>query len=427
MLKYGFKDFIRNIYGNIFIALQLAAAFLIAVAAVSSVLSRTQLYTPLKPYIQNEKGVCICNIAENDISMVSYQLDQLEEVDSVFSSYSTSLYFSPSSPELENGLGDDRIHITAYPKEMAEMYIPQMESGNWLTKAGDSEYIPAVITANDKFGLGDIITVTHREIIGELSPDDVNYSYTDPYEYEWINDRVEIVGVVAEDSQILGFSDNVFYDAVSDLDADYDFRDLYTEAVKRDDMRIAILEDDARKTGANLYHCGNMIVGFKDSVSGERAEELELSLRDYGRVFSLDKLRKNSMVYISGQLAKLLPMLICVVVMVIVSSVSASALNVKSRLKDHSIYYVCGSKWSSCLMIGFVENVLTVVLASGAAAVLWKIFTLKGFFKSTVIIFGKYQLMVCVGIALLDIAAAIILPAVIMKRNTPKEILTSYE
>ena len=40
MIKYGLKEFARNIYSNIFIAVQLAIAFIIMTAAVSSVLSR---------------------------------------------------------------------------------------------------------------------------------------------------------------------------------------------------------------------------------------------------------------------------------------------------------------------------------------------------------------------------------------------------
>ena len=39
MIKYGLKEFARNIYSNIFIAVQLAIAFIIMTAAVSSVLS----------------------------------------------------------------------------------------------------------------------------------------------------------------------------------------------------------------------------------------------------------------------------------------------------------------------------------------------------------------------------------------------------
>ena len=47
MIKYGLKEFARNIYSNIFIAVQLAIAFIIMTAAVSSVLSRIEMYLSL--------------------------------------------------------------------------------------------------------------------------------------------------------------------------------------------------------------------------------------------------------------------------------------------------------------------------------------------------------------------------------------------
>ena len=60
MIKYGLKEFARNIYSNIFIAVQLAIAFIIMSAAVSSVLSRIEMYTPVKKYFPDGKGLYIC-------------------------------------------------------------------------------------------------------------------------------------------------------------------------------------------------------------------------------------------------------------------------------------------------------------------------------------------------------------------------------
>lgn len=57
MIKYGLKEFARNIYSNIFIAVQLAIAFIIMTAAVSSVLSRIEMYTPVKKYFPDGKGL----------------------------------------------------------------------------------------------------------------------------------------------------------------------------------------------------------------------------------------------------------------------------------------------------------------------------------------------------------------------------------
>lgn len=108
-------------------------------------------------------------------------------------------------------------------------------------------------------------------------------------------------------------------------------------------MMLIVPTDCLKDINCKIYPCGNQIVTLKDNVSNERFKELELYLRDYGRVFDFEDFRENSLVYINGQLIKLVPMLICVIVLVIVSSVSASAVNIKKRLGDYGIYYLCGA------------------------------------------------------------------------------------
>ena len=101
MIKYGLKEFARNIYSNIFIAVQLAIAFIIMTAAVSSVLSRIEMYTPVKKYFPDGKGLYICNIY--DATSLDDELKNIDDVESVTSGYDTSLYYSPSSKDLSNG------------------------------------------------------------------------------------------------------------------------------------------------------------------------------------------------------------------------------------------------------------------------------------------------------------------------------------
>ena len=78
MIKYGLKEFARNIYSNIFIAVQLAIAFIIMTAAVSSVLSRIEMYTPVKKYFPDGKGLYICNIY--DTAPLDSELKNIDDV-----------------------------------------------------------------------------------------------------------------------------------------------------------------------------------------------------------------------------------------------------------------------------------------------------------------------------------------------------------
>ena len=81
MIKYGLKEFARNIYSNIFIAVQLAIAFIIMSAAVSSVLSRVEMYTPVKKYFPDGKGLYICNIY--DAVSLDGELKNIDDVENM--------------------------------------------------------------------------------------------------------------------------------------------------------------------------------------------------------------------------------------------------------------------------------------------------------------------------------------------------------
>ena len=179
MIKYGLKEFARNIYSNIFIAVQLAIAFIIMSAAVSSVLSRIEMYTPVKKYFPDGKGLYICNIY--DTAPLDSELKNIDDVESVTSGYDTSLYYSPSSKDLSNGLGDDRMSVNALSEDMIKSFTPQMSSGKWLSNASaNGDLIPAVVTENSNYKTGDIVTIMHKEKVGEMSPDDEDFDYADP-------------------------------------------------------------------------------------------------------------------------------------------------------------------------------------------------------------------------------------------------------
>lgn len=426
MIKYGFKEFVRNIYSNIFIAVQLAVSFLIAAAAVSSVLSRTEMYTPVKEFFSDSIGFFICDVT--DSPKLDAELENLEEISEVIGGYDTSLYFSPSSPDLSQGLSDDRKSVNALSDDYINAYSPEMKSGMWLSQAkAQNGKIPAVITENDSYKTGDTITVAHKQVVREMSPDEENYDPDNPYLYEYVENKVEIVGVVADKASLLGFSENDFLLTSTNQNNSPDFRDLYTTVNRYENIMMVVPKSEIENTGCKIYYDGDLIITLKDDVSEQRYQELEFYLRDFGRVFRLDEFRKNSMIYINGQLVKLVPMLICIIILVVVSSVSASALSVKNRLRDYGIFYICGSGWTSCILIGLVGNILTTVLGAVLAVCATNIMTARGVLENTVIEFGKPHFLCCLLIAALNIVISLIIPLIIMKRNTPKDILTNNE
>jgi hypothetical protein len=124
---------------------------------------------------------------------------------------------------------------------------------------------------------------------------------------------------------------------------------------------------------------------------------------------------------------KLMPLLICIFVLVAVSSVSLSALRAKKNLKLYGIYYVCGSKWNNCILINLINNTITSVAGVLTALIAVNIIKIKGLLANTVFTFGGVQLLFVLAVILLNLLISMLMPIGIMRRNTPKEILTNNE
>lgn len=97
---------------------------------------------------------------------------------------------------------------------------------------------------------------------------------------------MEIVGVIADGSQLLGFS-SAYLGTEDSIKEKPDFRDLYANVNKHGNMMLIVPTDCLKDINCKIYPCGNQIVTLKDNVSNERFKELELYLRDYGRVLTL--------------------------------------------------------------------------------------------------------------------------------------------
>ena len=146
----------------------------------------------------------------------------------------------------------------------------------------------------------------------------------------------------------------------------------------------------------------------------------------YGTTYLFRDIQTESQRFINSELIKLLPLLICIFTLVIVSSVSISALSVKSQLKSYGIYYLCGSPWNKCLIINLINNLLTEFFSCIIAVILAVLFRLFSS-ESIIFSFGFYQIAICSVILIFNLLLSFIIPIGLMKRNAPKDIIANYE
>ena len=150
-----------------------------------------------------------------------------------------------------------------------------------------------------------------------------------------------------------------------------------------------------------------------------------LANNGYGLTFT--DFNRNNQKYVTEEIARILPLMVCIFILLIVSTVSLNGLSVKSQLKSFSIYYILGAKWRQCITINFISSIITSVIAIIIAATAANVINLMGLWSFTVVQFGTVQLLSCLIVIIINLLASLILPIAIIKSNTPKEIITSTE
>lgn len=424
MIKFAVKDFMKNIFTNIFIALQLAVAFIICIASVSSFLSRTEYYTPVKDKLEGN-GFLVREV--EDEAVFTAEAERIEEVSEIICGKKSGLYYTTEKTDAEISSLSGMNSVSLMNESFIDSFKPEMKSGCWLSEIENDGKIHAVITENQNYSTGDTIELVTKKVVGELSPDDENYDPDNPYIYEFVSTEAEIVGVIRDGSRILGFSRLEFHKGPYSSNPKPDFRDLYPTVNMYEGNMLIIPENEGGKLTDSIRCSGNIIVRLDNDVSRERTEELEFYLRNFGTVTPLCEFRENSEIYINGELVKLLPILICVIILVITSSVSAGAIRTKGSLRSYAVYYICGAKWSGCVAITLVSNILTTALATMLAVIACKIPAVSAKMSSTVISFGKWQFLFCLAIVVFNTITSMIIPYLILKKNSPKDILRLNE
>lgn len=401
MLWLGLKEFFRRIYTNIFTALQLSAVFLILLAIVSSVQSRTEFYLPVKDHLEGE-GVYTTSISdENGIINEDDLIKKYPEVDSVFTSYTPDVFYP-----------DNDGKFISYNDEIINMYTPKLESGRWFKSSDNSaNTLYGVISSRSGLEVDDTVSVTNVTYDQKTDP-----TFTHPIEK---NLTVKIIGVLDEKAQVFGADTYI-------TDSD-DFRNLYGDYDESKMPLLLLSQSQLSKNGVKYSISGNkQIIKYKSGLSDEKIEALNKEFNSVS-VMTLNKFSSASKLYVYEQIIKLLPLLICIVLLVIVSTVSISALNVKGGLKTYSIFYVCGSDRGQCLGVCLINSILTAGLAAVVSVILMNVGSISGLLGATVIKASSLGILACAIAFILHIICSMVMPITLMSKGTLKDNLSANE
>ena len=402
LLKTALKNLKRSPIMNMICLLQLTAVFLIAAVMTSTMSVRYRTYAPLEKYLSQRGIFAFYN--SNLFGAVKPGGDINN--DAVFSVEELGRYMNAEKAvvvRLNYVVSGEIINdIFIYDDETLK-WNPEIERGKWLSTNADELEI---VISEGVFGLD----------VG----DEAEFILP-TYHGSGVTVNARVVGVLREDANILG--ERSYTDGFG-----FSYRNLSNPLYKHpsDNGVICISNSELNRFFPEPYEQPVKAVFFMYGDASENVIEEAIKTADSMRateILRLEQINKNSKSYLRGELLKLLPIVIMLLILVIVSAVSISAIATRRRLKDYAKYYVLGLQWKQCAVVNLFQTLIT-----GAAALLISIaalfaISLTPLSQTITIIVNSWLVFAFLGILALYLVFSMIMPLLMLRSTTPKALL----
>lgn len=418
LLKTAWNDFRKNSIVNIFIILQVAVSLIITAVMISAISVRSQYYTPFRD-ILTSNGIFIKfssspNYDSSQMNIYDYLdnddiLQECPDADHIYACH--SMFGSIDS--FHNG---ESFTLQSYDDEFIKRYQPELTDGRWLTSDIESNQIEIVVSEND-YGVkvGDVLSLTG-----------INYPNSTSF-------TGKVVGIFQDDSKIIGGG---LYDYGN---SDMNFNSIYYPFNHTIENQIFVLASySAIQNITNHFVLlfdtdyvvqpiiSSVILTYPDNVSKEQIEADKENLLQYGwaNAISLDELNQNSIAYLLEKAEIFLPIIIILFILASVSSISSSALIVRKNLKNYSLYYISGLQWKNCSLVNLLYSIISLTIAVVVGFAVLFILPHTRLNDIVKIIWSPYIIGAFVVLIILQLLISMIMPLIIIGKNTPKQILT---
>ena len=144
-----------------------------------------------------------------------------------------------------------------------------------------------------------------------------------------------------------------------------------------------------------------------------------------GTYATYDKILENTNDYIRDNLMKKIVTPILLLIIATLTLISIATLNTYKKLKDHSIYYLCGCSRKKSFAYLFAEISIVAILATiiniiYVSVIMSQLSAGTMSYAGSIIDYKNiiYSMIYCI----LTIAITVILPFIVYKKNTPLEV-----
>lgn len=409
LLKYALKNIRKEFTVHLLTAFQLAAAVIITLIMVSSLLIRFQYYTPFCDVFEGNGLCCIFDLPSStdgsgapekqiyDEEMLNF----LDGAEKVISCNSTHSWAVDENDEYISSIKFFDIH---YDDDIIERFTPELSEGRWLRTSDKADCFEVVISENNYgWEVGDKIRICLQSV---LAKDDVQ---------EFL-----VVGKLRENAKIPGF--------LNGMPMEEDFRCFYgtSSFAAEGEPTIIMSSDYINKTTIYQGIFGSALIVYPSDYTEEMLakEQQKLSRFSCVKSIQLRKMDAESKAYLYEQVYNLLPIIIVLLVLVIVSSISSSALSTRREMKSYTYFYITGLQWKQCAIISFLQSLIisAASLIISAGVVLFLCYSQLG--EQFRLIFEWQTILPVFAIIVFFWLVSMLMPIIMLSRTSPKQILT---
>lgn len=344
------------------------------------------------------------SLFEPEIENIDEQITISREIDDKINtiphirSYSYTMNFDIHLDRLRNK-GFKETRLITYDNYISNKVVLPLSEGDWYAKHQIKENIyPAVIggSASKVYSVGDTIQCNVEDISGK------GYKI-----------RLLVTGKLKEPAYILNFSTGG-----SKVSYDY-FFNRYENVI----LSNKLVDPQGNEIKNFKSHCRMIVIDNKaDKNSLQQCRD---TLSNFGNVSSLDEIKEYSTVVIKSKLERQWSANTFLLFLVFVGMIGSNILFVYRQMDEYSIYYLCGLKWSNCIIIVFY-NVLTISLVA---------FLFAFAFISTPLLSEKLLLntiinmtntIICIILVILIVTTSTILPLLKLRKSSPVTLLRRF-
>ena len=395
LFKYALISLRRYKIQNLLTVLQLAAALTMTAFMTSAVSLRLSRYDPFREQFTSNGRLAV-------ISSFAYSGDLSGEYTMINSSEDMSQALGAEVEVLGDHLCDayvsgreNEFTVLSADDKVIDSYTPLLSAGEWFCGEG----ICAAVSENSGYDVGDKLRlqyITADETTKEL--------------------EVTVTALVRHDGRLAGLA--------GENDGDRkDTFELFYSGIEDGSKSIIQLRESDMPNDMTRGCTGAVLISYQSTADEQMLND---RLRQCGIVYSISmsELDKASRRYLSEQIYELLPLIVIILIMALISSISTSALSTREQLHDYAVFSLCGSKKSSCILIGLIQSCLCIAaagLASAAALFVLHITSPERFYLNG----GLLTISGIGAAALLYLIVSLIVPVMMITGYSVKEQLKS--